>query len=377
MNYSVLANPGGSVLSTTLTVAGSSFTVTEAAGGACTYGVSPTSTTANTAGGTGGTVTVTTQTGCPWTAVSNASWLTITSGSPGSGSGTVGYSATANTGSGRVGTLTIAGQTTSISQPSSSLQLITVSPCRVIDTRAASGPFGGPYISANTSRSIAVPSSGCGVPSSAVAYSVNITVVPRAGALGYLTVWPTGQSQPVVSTLNSPSGLVLANAAIVPAGSSGAISAFATNDTDLIVDINGYFVPPALNTLQFYPLTPCRVLDTRSSSGTFGGPSIFSGTSRSFPVAASSSCGAPSGVAAYSFNVTVVPQNQLGYLTAWPSGQTQPVVSTLNSTDGSVLANAAIVPAGSGGAVSFYASNTTDLIVDINGYFAAPQSGGA
>lgn len=45
--------------------------------------------------------------------------------------------------------------------------------------------------------------SACGIPATASAYSLNITVVPRAGTLGYLTVWPTGQPQPVVSTLNS------------------------------------------------------------------------------------------------------------------------------------------------------------------------------
>ena len=261
-----------------------------------------------------------------------------------------------------------------IGQTGASLQLLTVRPCRIIDTRGANGPFGGPYIAGGTSRSIAVPSGSCGIPATAVAYSLNVTVVPRTAALNYLTVWPAGQSQPVVSTLNSPKGLTLANAAIVPAGTSGAISAFATDDTDLVVDINGYFVPPASNTLQFYPLTPCRVLDTRNPSGTFGGPSIAGGTSRSFPIP-SSSCGAPSSAAAYSFNVTVVPQGELGYITAWPTGQTQPLVSTLNSLNGAVLANAAIVPAGSGGAASFFASNTTDLVVDINGYFAAPGSG--
>ena len=255
------------------------------------------------------------------------------------------------------------------------LQLITVAPCRVMDTRGASGPLGGPFIAANTSRNIPIPSSSCGAPANATAWSLNITVIPRNGALGYLTVWPTGQTQPVVSTLNSPDGSVLANAAIVPAGTSGAISAFSTDNVDLIVDINGYFVPPTVSTLQFYPLFPCRVLDTRQANGSLGGPAIPGGGSRSFPVP-SSPCGAPSNSAAYSFNVTVVPHGELGYLTAWPTGVSQPVVSTLNSIDGTVLANAAIVPAGTGGAVSFFAFNTTDLIVDINGYFAAPATSG-
>ena len=257
----------------------------------------------------------------------------------------------------------------------SSLQFLTVAPCRIMDTRNTNGPLGGPYIAGATTRTIPIPSSPCGIPANASAYSLNFTVVPRAGVLSYLTVWPNGQPQPLVSTLNSLDGETIANAAIVPAGTAGAINTYATNDTDLIVDINGYFVPPTTSTLQFYPLTPCRVLDTRNPTGTFGGPSIAGGTSRSFPIS-SSACGVPATAAAYAFNVTVVPQGMLAYLTAWPTGQPQPYVSTLNSFDGTTLANAAIVPAGTAGGASFYASNTTDLVVDINGYFAPPGSGG-
>ncbi len=258
---------------------------------------------------------------------------------------------------------------------SSPLQFVPVTPCRVLDTRSAIGPLGGPYIAAQTTRNISVPYGACGVPANASAYSLNVTVVPRTGTLGYLTLWPAGQPQPLVSTLNSYDGSVLANAAIVPSGAAGSISAYATNDTELIIDINGYFVPPAFGTLQFYPVAPCRVLDTRYGSGTLSGPSLAAGNARSFPMS-SSSCRVPAGAAAYSLNVTVAPQGPLAYLSAWPTGQPQPVVSTLNSNDGRVLANAAIVPAGAGGAVTFFATNQTDLIVDINGYFAAPGAGG-
>jgi hypothetical protein len=244
-----------------------------------------------------------------------------------------------------------------------------------MDTRLANGPLGGPSLAAGTTRTIPIPSGACGVPANAMAYSLNFTVVPGTDKLGSLTVWPTGESQPLVQTLTSPDGSVLASAAIVPAGTAGSISAYVTDETDLIVDINGYFVPPAASTLQFYPLPPCRVLDTRQASGTFGGPTIAGGTSRSFPIA-SSSCGAPASAAAYSLNVTVVPPGYLGYLTAWPTGQGQPFVSTMNSYAGTVIANAAIVPAGTGGAVSFFASETTDVVVDINGYFAPPGANG-
>jgi hypothetical protein len=186
------------------------------------------------------------------------------------------------------------------------LQLVPVTPCRVLDTRNADGPLGGPYVAGGTTRAIPVPSSSCGIPSNAAAYSLNVTVVPRTGVLDYLTVWPTGQSQPGVSTLNSYEGAVLANAAIVPAGTGGSIEAYATNDTDLLIDINGYFVPPTSGSLQFYPLTPCRILDTRNATGTFGGPSLVAWIARSFPIP-SSGCDVPSGAGAYAFNVTVVP----------------------------------------------------------------------
>ena len=76
----------------------------------------------------------------------------------------------------------------------------------------------------------------------AQAFSLNVTVVPIT-TLGYLTLWPTGQSQPIVSTLNSYMGRVLANAALVPAGTGGKVSIFVTDTSHVILDINGYFVP--------------------------------------------------------------------------------------------------------------------------------------
>jgi hypothetical protein len=93
-----------------------------------------------------------------------------------------------------------------------------------------------------STRNFPIPQSSCGIPSSAQAYSLNMTVVPQ-GPLSYLTTWPTGQPQPFVSTLNSFDGRVVANAAIVPAGTNGSTSVFVTNPTDMVIDINGYFAP--------------------------------------------------------------------------------------------------------------------------------------
>ena len=118
---------------------------------------------------------------------------------------------------------------------------VAVTPCRVVDTRNPTGALGGPILATATSRSFPIPSSSCGIPTNATAYSLNVTVVPPSG-LGFLTIWPTGVAQPLVSTLNDFQGDIVANAAIVPAGTGGAISVYATNATHVILDINGYFV---------------------------------------------------------------------------------------------------------------------------------------
>ena len=251
----------------------------------------------------------------------------------------------------------------------SSYSFYPATPCRIADTRGATGQFGGPEMGSHETRNFPIPLSSCAIPSTASAYSLNVTVVPP-GYLGYLTTWPTGQAQPNASTLNSWTGKVVANAALVPAGSNGSVSVFVQDPTNVILDTNGYFAPPGTTgALTFYPVTPCRVADTRGAVGAFGGPTMEAQTTRPFAIPASA-CSIPATAAAYSLNVTVVPSGVLPFLTTWPTGSAQPGVSTLNSFDGSVVANAAIVPAGTGGAINVYVANRTDVILDINGYFA-------
>jgi len=230
-------------------------------------------------------------------------------------------------------------------------------------------------MSKGSARTFNIPQSACNIPSSAAAYSLNATVVP-SGELDYLTLWPAGQSQPNVSTLNSLDGRIKANAAIVPAGTNGGVSVYVSNATNVILDIDGYFVPAGTaSALAFYPVTPCRIADTRGATGTLGGPSITGGSNRAFPIL-SSSCGIPSSAKAYSLNVTAIPHKTLNYLTTWPTGTTQPNVSTLNAPTGTIAANAAIVPAGTTGQVSIFVSDTSDVILDVNGYFAPAGTGG-
>ena len=111
-------------------------------------------------------------------------------------------------------------------------------------------------------RTFPIPTSACGIPATASAYSLNFTVVPQ-GSLGYLSTWPTGKTIPYVSTLNSPSGAVVANAAIVPSGTSGAINVYASNATDVLFDINDYIVPsPGTHGQAALALPPCILFGT-------------------------------------------------------------------------------------------------------------------
>ena len=261
--------------------------------------------------------------------------------------------------------------------PPTATQFVPLSqPCRAVDTRPSQGGMG--PIPGGTSQNFAISGEGaCAALPNAAVYSLNVTVVPGP-TLGYLSIWPAGQPQPVVSTMNSVDGRVKADAAIVPAGAGGDVSIYVTDTTNVIVDVNGYFAPPTGSTLQFYPLAPCRVADTRKSNFPpgLGPPSLSADVERKFPILNATSCNIPSSAAAYSLNFTVVPGGTLGFLTVWPTGQTRPTVSTLNDVLGNAIANAAIVVAGTGSDVSAYATNNTDLIIDINGYFAPAGAGG-
>ena len=278
------------------------------------------------------------------------------------GNGTL-YGTTYSGGTGQDGTVF------SLSGPTpTAVQFVPVTPCRLVDTRQTQTPIQG-----GTWQNFIVPQlGGCNIPATAAAYSLNVTVVPH-GPLGYLTVWPTGRNLPNVSTLNSLDRRIKADAVIVPAGADAAISAYATNTTDIILDINGYFALPGAGTYQFYPLTPCRIVDTRNNQD---GGTLQRGMERDYAIAGH--CGVPSSATAYSLNVTVLPAaGGLDFLIVWPQGETRPNVSTLNDYTGTIVANAAIVPAGSNNTTAFYPNgNNTDLLVDINGYFAPPGSGG-
>ena len=119
----------------------------------------------------------------------------------------------------------------------------TVTPCRILDTRNPSGPYGGPALNSSGTRNF-VLAGQCGIPSNVSAVAVNIAVTQPTNGPGFLTLYPAGATRPVVSSINYSAGQTRANNAIVPVSASGAIDVYCAQGggtVHFILDVNGYF----------------------------------------------------------------------------------------------------------------------------------------
>jgi IgGFc binding protein len=122
---------------------------------------------------------------------------------------------------------------------------------------------------------------------------------------------------------------------------------------------------------EFFSLPPCRVIDTRATAGSLGGPALVAGADRVFPV--SLTCGIPPGAKAISVNIAVTAATAPGNLRLHPGGSAVPLVSSINYSAGQTRSNNLVVSPNDLGEVAAFvgaASGTVDLILDVNGYFA-------
>ncbi len=130
------------------------------------------------------------------------------------------------------------------------------------------------------------------------------------------------------------------------------------------------------NPLPFIGVTPCRVADTRGNgfTGAYGPPALVANMTRSFTI--TGQCGIPASAAAVSFNFGALNVGGAGDLRVFPAGGAAPLVSTLNyNANTPNIANAAVVPLGTGGAITVQADAANiDLIIDVNGYYANTTS---
>jgi hypothetical protein len=201
VGVSIAANTGGARTGT-LTIGGRPVSVSQSSIGgagpggnqpvACTYGISPLSQSIGATGGNGGPITVTTTSGCPWTAVSSVSWLMIATGASGAGPAAMTFTVAANSGPQRSGTLTIAGQVFSVTQANGCVYAVAPN-SRTVDHHAGSGaPFsvttaaGCPWVAQSNNSWITITSGATGSGTGSVGFSV--TKGPNQGRTGSLTI---------------------------------------------------------------------------------------------------------------------------------------------------------------------------------------------
>ena len=218
--------------------------------------------------------------------------------------------------------------------------------------------------------SFTLPSGGLGaVPSSAAAAALNITVV-NPSAPGFITAWPCGLPRPLASNINFEAGSTIPNGVIASLGSDGAACLYSSVETDIVVDLAGWFDAEA-----YQGATPVRLVDTRDGTGAPLGLTN-SAAPIQVPVASlpvTSALGAataiPVDVGAVALNVTAVEPTDPGYITVWPCEAGRPNASNLNFMPGDIIANGVIAPAGSSGVVCAFSSAPTHMIVDLAGWF--------
>ena len=124
------------------------------------------------------------------------------------------------------------------------LSLFVVAPCRIVDTRHADGPQGGPAIqpSGNADRAFVLTGGSCSVPADARAVSANVTVT-QPQAAGGLVVYPAGHDLPGTSTVSFAAGRTRANNAVLGLSATGEVQVHNTSagTVHFILDVSGYF----------------------------------------------------------------------------------------------------------------------------------------
>lgn len=137
-----------------------------------------------------------------------------------------------------------------IAQAAGPYQYHALTPCRVVDTRNATGTDGGPALTFPGPRPRVFQIQGnCGVPNGAAAATINVTIanpnMTGPSMSGFLTLYPPSQPVPNVSTINwTNADTALANGAIVPldtAPNDLAVFLGGIGTVNVIIDVTGYF----------------------------------------------------------------------------------------------------------------------------------------
>ena len=270
-----------------------------------------------------------------------------------------------------------------------------VSPCRAVDTRKPGVPGGdlanGDLRSFQMRGSSSMvgqggSASGCGVPSSATAVEVSVTVPGTPVGTGFLRAAPTGTSVNAVF-LNYTNGRGITNTGTVPLNTVFVQDLSVSNlggSAHVVIDIQGYFSPSG--GASYVPLSsPCRVVDTRGGAGVVGNGAVrafqVAGTGANFASqgGVAGGCGVPDEVPGVELSLTVItPSGANGFVQVSPS-DTSTSAAFINYTVGVGITNTGSVSLSAGGPIDLQIRNqggSIQVAVDVQGYYTtAPGQG--
>lgn len=260
--------------------------------------------------------------------------------------------------------------TTTAAATAETSRFVPLAPTRLLDTRIG---LGAPQAKVAPRSSVVLQVTGAeGIPATGVtAVVLNVTLTAATGP-GFVQVYPTGQAvEGASSNLN-----VLTAGQTVPVlvtsqvGDGGRVTLYTHGGGHLLADVAGYFAASGETAAGRYrPLTPERILDTRTG---LGAPKGALGRSSAATVQVTGRGGVPaSGVSAVALNVTATAAQAAGFLQVIPSagGTAAGASSNLNVVARQTVANLVIVPVGDSGAVDVYSSGGTHVLADVAGWF--------
>jgi hypothetical protein len=233
-------------------------------------------------------------------------------------------------------------------------EFVPVNPFRVLDTRNGRGAVG--------PNGTTVVDLSAQLPSNATAAVLNVTgTEPTAST--FISVYPASGTRSIASSLNLSPGQTRANQVTVAVNADRGVAFYNLNgSTHVVADLAGYYVDGTAS--RYTARQPQRIVDTRNG----GGP-VQGGTGISLNLSF-----LPASATAVTFNLTGLNASQPTVVTAFPNGQSVPLVSNLNLGRNEIVPNQVTVQIGANRQVVVYNSfGTVDLIVDVVGFYATDQ----
>ncbi|MEI8238984.1 MAG: SpoIID/LytB domain-containing protein, partial [Actinomycetota bacterium] len=228
-------------------------------------------------------------------------------------------------------------------------------PTRIVDTRSGVGTTASPLAAGCTM--VVKPNVGPTV----TAVAVNFTSVKPATA-GGLVAYPCGVTRPATSTVQFVAGRVVAGMTVVRLSAARTFCVYATSATDLVIDLQGTYAPSI--GAKFQPITPVRLVDTRSVPGALRAGSVLH-------ISARGAGRAPVAATAVALTVHATEVVSGGVVTVFACSATVPTVSSLNAAAGVNVTNHVEVALSNIGEICVYVSSPMEIVVDLSGWFGA------